>query len=519
MELPKHHTRPSRGGPSVSFSTPEEDMMSIAASEKDAPAEAEGSAGQSSATRAAQSEFDDELAVMLLQAAKSIELEVPKGPSPERSRLDDWFLGAKGGVPPRPAPVPFFPEVHEELTKTWAAPFMARPRQSSSLLTTLDGGAARGYVDVPQVERAVAVHLCPQNAATWRNRPRLPSKACKLSSALAAKAYGAAGQAASSLHAMAILQVYQAKALKQLHEGSSDSEVMQELHSATDFALRATKVTARALGFRPRVRFLSDAQPPQLPAQSPSSPTRDPGQQVSAAHSSSAFLQSAPLSGVSPLPLPGCPTAGTSATVPLIPLARRLGAWLALPSPSRWLIRTVRLGYAIQFARCPPKFRGIHFTSVQSNTDASVLRAEIAVLLAKDAIEPVPPAEMKTGFYSPYFIVPRKSCGLRPILDLRASNRPLHRLPFRMLTPKRILSCVRCGVFHGSIPNTSLDVTSEWTTEGERLGYICNPRSLKEGTETLCPPATILNYAECWVSARLLSRNLNEWMHAAILYT
>ncbi len=27
---------------------------------------------------------------------------------------------------PRSAPVPFFPEVHEELTKSWMAPFMAR---------------------------------------------------------------------------------------------------------------------------------------------------------------------------------------------------------------------------------------------------------------------------------------------------------------------------------------------------------------------------------------------------------
>ncbi|KAI2650115.1 ORF V: Enzymatic polyprotein [Labeo rohita] len=33
------------------------------------------------------------------------------------------------------------------------------------------------------------------------------------------------------------------------------------------------------------------------------------------------------------------------------------------------------------------------------------------------------------------------------------------------------------------------------TTEGERLGYICNPRSLKEGTETLRPLATILDCA------------------------
>ncbi len=142
-----------------------------------------------------------------------------------------------------------------------------------------------------------------------------------------------------------------------------------------------------------------------------------------------------------------CPTTGTLVT-PLVPLARSLGAWLALPSPSRWLLRTIRLGYAIQFAgyaiqfaRRPPKFRGIWFTSVKA-ADAPVLRAEIAVLLAKDAIEPVPPADMRSGLFSPYFIVPKKGGGLRPILDLRVLNRALHKLPFKMLMQKRIFGCV-----------------------------------------------------------------------------
>ncbi|KAI2655010.1 ORF V: Enzymatic polyprotein [Labeo rohita] len=149
--------------------------------------------------------------------------------------------------------------------------------------------------------------------------------------------------------------------------------------------------------------------------------------------------------GRSPLPLPhpGCPTAVTSVNVPLIPLATRLGAWLQLPSPSQWLIRMVSLGYAIQFARRPPRYRGVLSTSVHSDTHAAVLRAEVAVLLAKDAIEPVPPAEMKSGFYSPYFIVPKKRGGLRPMLDLRALNRSLLRLPFKMLTTKRMLTCIR----------------------------------------------------------------------------
>ncbi|XP_073778682.1 uncharacterized protein [Danio rerio] len=56
-------------------------------------------------------------------------------------------------------------------------------------------------------------------------------------------------------------------------------------------------------------------------------------------------------------PTPRCPTAGTSAIVAMSPLARALPAWLARASSSRWLIRTTRLGYAIQFAKRPPKSR------------------------------------------------------------------------------------------------------------------------------------------------------------------
>ncbi len=211
IRFPGDFAGPSHGAPSISFGAPSVDRMSIAAS---------GDGFTS---------FEDEGAVgpppsgVVARAVVSIGLEVNRPPSPEPSRLDDWFLGAGRVSQPRSTLVPFFPEVHEELTKSWMAPFTARSRLSaSSILTTLDGGVARGYAGIPQVERAIAVHLCPRNKATWRNRPRLPSKACKPTAALAAKAYSAAGQAGSALHAMAILQVHQAKALKQVHEGSTD---------------------------------------------------------------------------------------------------------------------------------------------------------------------------------------------------------------------------------------------------------------------------------------------------------
>ncbi len=66
----------------------------------------------------------------------------------------------------------------------------------------------------------------------------------------------------------------------------------------------------------------------------------------------------------------------------------------------------------------------------------------ITVLLAKDVMKPVPPADMKAGFFSPYIIVPKKSGGLRPILALRILNWAIHKPPFKMLTQKCIFGCI-----------------------------------------------------------------------------
>ncbi len=683
LPLERAGTSAERGTPPVSFGAPPDDQMSIAASEGELSLSGDDdSAALPPSGVVALSEPDPEMTAMLSRAAENVGLVWNPPPRPDPSRLDEWFLGGGRAGSQRPPPVPFFPEVHEELTRSWKAPFTARNKScGSSALTTLDGGAALGYTGIPSVERSVAMQLCPTAATTLRGDPCLPSRACKYSSGLTGSAYRACGEAASALHAMALLQVHQAKALKDLHEGGHDLTVLHELRAATDLALRATKVTAQSLGRamstlvvqerhlwlcladmkeQEKVQFLNapvsqtglfgdavesfaqqfsaaqkqteaikhimrrrkpaastpaavpqparrrgrpsaaapapaqpqqpstrqrrgagrrqDAQPVQAPAKpggkrrckrpwdgrpgdggdcsvgdgdcATPSPGGGPGgesfvsfcsvpplaQQPAVPKTSikEQFPQSLglkrrrvvnrasrvhfplPLSpgsrwlpkstppahswnqvrvvalqsplqvvtrravtslkpgscvsfhtrrnqvsvtlhtqtpppaitgqavtgpGAGPCAPPCCPSAGTS-VAPLVPLARSLGAWLALPGPSRWLLRTIRLGYAIQFARRPPKFRGVHFTSVKA-VDAPVLCAEIAVLLAKDAIEPVPPADMRSGFYSPYFIVPKKSGGLRPILDLRVLNRALHKLPFRMLTQKRIFGCVR----------------------------------------------------------------------------
>ncbi len=252
MELPRERAGPSHGGGVLllSFGAPPDDRMSIATSEGESDQSGDdGSVPLPPSGRPAVPDSDPEMVAILARAAESVGLEWRPPLCPEPSRLDDWFLGVARAGSQGPTPVPFFPEVHDELTGTWTVPFTARNRSSgSSSLATLDGGAARGYTEVPPVERSVAMQLCPRTASTWRGNPLLPSRACRHSSALSVSAYAACGEAASALHAMALLQVHQAKALRDLHEGGHDPGVLSELRTATDLALRATKVTARSLG-------------------------------------------------------------------------------------------------------------------------------------------------------------------------------------------------------------------------------------------------------------------------------
>lgn len=101
-----------------------------------------------------------------------------------------------------------------------------------------------------------------------------------------------------------------------------------------------------------------------------------PWSQLSVAANTQTPLWDAILSELGPCGLLHCPTAGMY-VVPVVQLVWSLGAWLVFPSPSYWLIQTIKLSYVIQFAQRPPKIRGIQFTS-RLGKDAPALRAEIA---------------------------------------------------------------------------------------------------------------------------------------------
>ncbi len=126
----------------------------------------------------------------------------------------------------------------------------------------------------------------------------------------------------------------------------------------------------------------------------------------------------------------------------LVPLVHFLAAWKLLPNVSQWVLRTVERGYKIQFGLRPPLFNGV-FPTLVGPEQALVMEQEVATLLRKEAIEVVPPLVRESGFYSRYFIVPKKDGGLRPILDLRLLNRSVKRLKFKMLTIKQVVAQIR----------------------------------------------------------------------------
>ncbi len=172
---------------------------------------------------------------MLSRATKKLALDWPNEPRESRaSKLDERFLiGAHSKLERRK--LPFFSDLHREISSSWKQPFSSRLTNAAAAdFTNLVGSVEQGYTAMPVIEDTLASHLSPSLAPSWKSRPLLPSKPCRTTSALIGKSYIAAGQA---------------DVLKEMDEGTGlTPEAVKELRRATDLALRATKHTARAVG-------------------------------------------------------------------------------------------------------------------------------------------------------------------------------------------------------------------------------------------------------------------------------
>ncbi|XP_038128389.1 uncharacterized protein LOC119774782 [Cyprinodon tularosa] len=133
------------------------------------------------------------------------------------------------------------------------------------------------------------------------------------------------------------------------------------------------------------------------------------------------------------------------------PLSLRWESWRAAAAPS-WVLRTISRGYRLQFATVPPRFSGVIHSHAQGES-ARVLREEILSLIDKRAVSVVSPEQSLSGFYSRYFLVPKRGGGggIRPILDLRALNKFLRKYKFRMLTHAALLRLVRPNDWFSSV--------------------------------------------------------------------
>ncbi len=134
-------------------------------------------------------------------------------------------------------------------------------------------------------------------------------------------------------------------------------------------------------------------------------------------------------------------------------LTRHSDSSVALPSrmgASTWGIAVGSLHnsnwlHSSVWKKIRSRFDGVHLTAVNSASKASVLQQELFSLLQKGAIEGVPQSEVERGFFSRYFLVPKRDGGLRPILDLRRLNFSLYKGKFKMLTMRTIMSQVQEG--------------------------------------------------------------------------
>ncbi|KAI2661618.1 Transposon Ty3-G Gag-Pol polyprotein [Labeo rohita] len=204
----------------------------------------------------------------------------------------------------------------------------------------------------------------------------------------------------------------------------------------------------------------------------------------------------------------------------LVPLVDHLAAWKLLPNVSAWVLRTVERGYRIQFGAPPPPFIGVSPTLVGPE-QGLVMEQEVVSLLRKEAIEVVPPHDRESGFYSRYFIVPKKDGGLRPILDLRVLNRSVMKLKFRMLTLKQVVSQIRSedwfvtidlkdAYFHVSIlPQHRKFLRFAFRGEAYQyrvlpFGLALSPRTFTKCVDAALAPLRlqgirILNYIDDWL--------------------
>ena len=129
------------------------------------------------------------------------------------------------------------------------------------------------------------------------------------------------------------------------------------------------------------------------------------------------------------------------AKLPQIPVGGRLTLfldnWKKITS-DQWVLSVIKEGYKLEFLSIPLP-TGIRPTVVPV-LDQELISQEIDSLLQKDCIEKVKAQNALDGFYSTFFLVPKKNGTMRPVINLRPLNRYLAKKHFKMDTLSKVIN-------------------------------------------------------------------------------
>ena len=150
-----------------------------------------------------------------------------------------------------------------------------------------------------------------------------------------------------------------------------------------------------------------------------------------------------------PVPLPSIPVGGR--------LTQFLHHWEKFTTDV-WVLSVVRGGLDLVFQERPPLSDSpIPMSQTSDKEKFRLLSEEVQSLLLKRVIEEIPPTQSTPGFYSRLFLVPKKTGGMRPVIDLSILNSYLSVPHFKMETNRSIRTCILPGML-----TTKLDLSDAY---------------------------------------------------------